>query len=261
MPRIARRFAWMLAALWVLAGVALLPAGAPPARAQTAPETAQQTVQDQARFDLVLRGITAGSLTFSANQQGEGYAVVGRLASSGIMAMIRKVSYDARSEGVLRGGRYIPSRYAETADTGKRKSESVMDYKGGVPQVRVYNPPRTPAAWDLEASSQGGTVDPLTALYATLRDVDPGAECNRALRMFDGQRASALTLGPPQALEGGAVTCAGEYRRVAGFPPEDMAEKTRFPFSLTYLPGENGKMRVVEVTMDSLYGKARLIRR
>ena len=35
---------------------------------------AAKTVQDQARFDLVLRGFTAGSLSFSANQQGEGYA-------------------------------------------------------------------------------------------------------------------------------------------------------------------------------------------
>lgn len=219
-----------------------------------------QTVQDQAQFDLVLRGISAGSLTFSANQQGEGYVVVGRLASSGIMAMIRRVAYDARAEGVIRGGTYTPTRYAETADTGKRSSESVMDYKGGVPQVRVYNPPREPAAWDVEASTQGGTVDPLTALYATLRDVAPGGECDRALKMFDGRRASQLTLGPPQALEGGAVTCSGEYRRVAGFAPEDMAEKTSFPFSLTYLPTEGGQMRVVEVTMDSLYGKARLIR-
>lgn len=225
------------------------------------PVAPAQTVQDQARFDLVMKGITAGSLTFSANQQGEGYAVVGRLASSGIMAMIRRVSYDARAEGAIRDGTYIPARYAETADTGKRSSESVMEYKGGVPQVRVYNPPRDPAPWDVEAATQGGTVDPLTALYATLRDVAPGGECNRALKMFDGRRASQLTLGPPQALEGGAVTCSGEYRRVAGFAPEDMAEKTSFPFSLTYLPGADGRMQVVEVTMDSLYGKARLIRR
>lgn len=230
-----------------------LPAAAPPAGAQT--------VQDQAQFDLVMRGITAGSLTFSANQQGEGYSVVGRLASSGLLSLIRRVAYDARAEGMIKDGRYIPARYAETADTGKRTSESQMDYKGGVPQVRVYNPPREPAAWDVDASTQGGTVDPLTALYATLRDVAPGGECNRALQMFDGRRASQLTLGPPQAVAGGAVTCAGEYRRVAGFPPEDMEEKTSFPFTLTYLPGADGRMQVVEVTMDSLYGKARLIRR
>ncbi|MEY4873196.1 MAG: hypothetical protein RLZZ563_2526, partial [Pseudomonadota bacterium] len=37
-----------------------------------------ETIKDQATFDLELRGITAGTLSFSANQEGEGYAVVGR---------------------------------------------------------------------------------------------------------------------------------------------------------------------------------------
>ncbi len=220
-----------------------------------------ETIKDQATFDLVMRGITAGTLTFSANQEGEGYAVVGRLASSGILAMIRKVSYDARAQGRIKGGRYIPSSYSEKADTGKRQSESVIAYQGGVPEVRVYNPPREPAPFDVDASTQGGSVDPLTALYATLRDAAPGQECNRTVQMFDGRRASQLALGKPQAQADGTVTCPGEYRRVAGFSPEDMAEKTRFPFTLTYAPAEAGVMRVTEVAMDSLYGKARLVRR
>jgi hypothetical protein len=103
-------------------------------------------------------------------------------------------------------------------------------------------------------------VDILTALYATLRDAEAGSECNRSFAMYDGRRASRLTLGAPAAVEGG-VTCPGEYRRVAGFPPEDMAEKTRFPFTLTYAPAPDGRMRVVEVSMDTLYGSAKLIRR
>ena len=72
-------------------------------------------------------------------------------------------------------------------------------------------------------------MDPLTAMFATLRDVAPGQECQVSLKMFDGRRATRLTLGGRQAA-GDKVTCAGEYRRVAGFSPEDMAEKTRFPF-------------------------------
>lgn len=220
-----------------------------------------ETIKDQAIFDLELRGITAGTLSFSANQEGEGYAVVGRLASSGLLAMVRKVSYDARAQGRIKAGRYIPSRYSEKADTGKRQSESVIEYQGGVPEVRVYNPPRDPAPFDVDASTQGGSVDPLTALYATLRDVAPGQECNRTVQMFDGRRASQLALGKPQAGTDGTVTCPGEYRRVAGFSPEDMAEKTRFPFTLTYTPVETGVMRVTEVAMESLYGRARLVRR
>jgi hypothetical protein len=40
-----------------------------------------------------------------------------------------------------------------------------------------------------------------------------------------------------------------------------MEERTGFPFTLTLMPTENGLLRVTEVEMDSLIGKARLIRR
>jgi hypothetical protein len=106
----------------------------------------------------------------------------------------------------------------------------------------------------------GGTVDPLTALYATLRDVDKGTECQVSLKMFDGRRHSQITTSERQEA-GEQVVCQGEYRRLAGFSAEDLAEKTRFPFSLIYSPTDDGRMRVTEVTMDSLFGKARLTRR
>ena len=113
--------------------------------------------------------------------------------------------------------------------------------------------------YDVDPATQVGTVDPLTAMFATLRDVAPGRECGRSLKMFDGRRSSELRLGAPQT-DGENVVCAGEYRRIGGFPPDDMAERTRFPFTLTYAPAGD-RMQVVEVAMDTLYGKARLVRR
>ena len=221
---------------------------------------AQSTIADQGTFDLSIQGIAAGTLSFAGNQAGKSYAVTGKLQSGGLVGMLRKVRYDATAKGSVSGGRYTPSAYAETANTGKRQSESVMEYRGGVPQVKVYNPPREAGPDDVKPASQGGTVDPLTALYAVLRDVEAGQECAVDVPMFDGRRASRLSLGQRQ-VSGDAVICAGEYRRVAGFSAEDMAEKTRFPFVLTYAPASEGRMRVVEVSMDSLYGKARLQRR
>lgn len=220
-----------------------------------------ETIRDGATYDVVMKGFTVASLTFDATETDGSYAVRGKLATAGLVAFLRKISYDASSNGSVSKGRYTPSRYVEKADTGKRVSEAVMDYRRGVPQLKVYNPPRDPSPQDVQPASQGGTVDPLTALYATMRDAAPGSECNRTLKMFDGKRASRLTLAEPQPTEGGGVTCAGEYRRVAGFTPEEMAEKSRFPFTLTYAPGPDGKMQVVEVAMDSLYGRARMVRR
>jgi hypothetical protein len=239
----------------IVTGIALAAtlalSSAPMAQAQT----------DQAAFDLSIRGIRAGSLTFSGTQTGRNYAVVGKLESGGLLSIVRKVRYDAAAKGsVSAAGRYTPSSYVEKADTGKRRSEATMVYRRGVPQVKAYDPPRAAHPNDVDPATMGGSVDPLTALYATLRDVDAGQECKVSLQMFDGRRSTQLRLSKPQA-RGDNVVCAGEYRRLAGYSDEDMAEKTRFAFTLTYAPAGEGRMRVVEVAMDSLYGKATLKRR
>lgn len=216
---------------------------------------------EEAAFDFVLKGITAGSLTWTGSgEPGGAYQVKGRLKTSGLAALLKRVRYDAAASGSMTAkGTYVAARYSEDADTGKRQSQSAITWTKGVPKVTEASE-RAPKPWDIDPASQKGTVDPLTAMFATLREVEPGQECKVNVNMFDGRRASKLLLGSPKTSEG-KVICAGEYRRVAGFSPDDMAEKTRFPFSLTYEPAANGKMRVVEVSMDTLYGKARLVRR
>ena len=214
---------------------------------------------EDAKFRLVLKGITAGSLSWSGQgEPGGAYAVTGVLRTSGLAAMLKKVRYEAGAKGSIgaKGG-YAAASYTEDANTGKRHSKSSIVWKKGVPVVQDTSE-REPKPWDIDPASQKGTVDPLTAMFATLRDVAPGAECKVNVTMFDGRRATRLSLGGRQA-SGDKVTCAGEDRRVAGFSPEDMADKTRFPFTLTYAPAD-GRMRVVEVAMDTLYGKARLVR-
>lgn len=216
---------------------------------------------EEARFDLVLRGITAGSLSLSGSgTPGGEYSVAGRLKTSGLAAMLKRVRYDAQSRGQIGAdGSYRPVRYAEDADTGRRQSQSQIAYVDGMPQVTHSQSERKPRPWDIDASSQSGTVDPLTAMFAALRDAEPGKECGLSLKVFDGRRASAVSIGSPSR-QGDRVICAGEYRRVAGFSPDDMAEKTRFPFTITFAPGPGGKMQVIEVGMESLYGRARLVR-
>ena len=219
-----------------------------------APVWAEQVV-----FDLSIRGLRAGTLTFAGQEEAGRYSVSGRLESAGLVGMVRRVRYDGQAQGVLRNGRFTPARYSEQADTGRRQSESVMEYRRGVPQVKVYNPPRDPNTDGLDPATQGGTVDPLTALFATLRDVPAGQECNRKLTLFDGKRRSQIVLGAPQPTESG-VACPGEYRRLEGFSADDVAEKSRFPFTVQMVP-VGQMMRVTEVTMESLYGNARLKRR
>ncbi len=236
-----------------LAAMTALVALSPPGHAQSGP------VVDNHTFDITLKGLRAATLSLAGQQSGATYSVTGKLESRGLAAMVRKVRYDASVQGRTRGGKYTPAAYSERTDTGKRKSSSEMEYRRGVPQPKRLDPPRDPKPDDLNPAKQGGTVDPLTALYATLRDVDAGQECKVALQMFDGRRRSQIALSSRKA-EGDKVTCRGEYRRVAGFSAEDMAEKTRFPFVLTYAPTDQGRMRVVTVTTETLFGTATLTR-
>lgn len=218
------------------------------------------SAQDRAVFDLTLRGISAGSLTVEGKIEGAGYTASGTLKSGGILGALKKVRYDAAVSGGLAKGVFAPARYTEQADTGKRQSEVVMTYKAGTPVVDSYNPPRKQRDYDIDPAQQTGTVDPLTALFAVLRDIPEAEACTANLVLFDGRRRSQVALTPAET-KSDKVTCAGEYRRIAGFSSDDMAEKTRFPFTLTYAPNGDGTLRVVEVSMDTLYGKGALKRR
>lgn len=215
---------------------------------------------DSAVFDLTLKGIHAGTLSVSGAVNGESYAVNGVLKSGGLVALVKKVRYDARSQGSFADGRFTPSRYEEDADTGSRQSQSVMEYSAGVPQVKKYNPPRKKKDKGVDPTTQGGTLDPLSALYAALRDVPEDQACNLAVYMFDGKRRSQVALGEPVP-EGEGIACPGEYRRLEGFSKKEMAEKSRFPFTMHLEPTGDGMMRVMEVSMDTLYGKGSLKRR
>jgi len=227
------------------------------ALATTAPALADGA--SSGTFDLDIRGFRAGVLQFSGTTSGSSYAVAGKLESTGLAAAIRKIRYDAKSSGRVSSGQWSPARYEEQADTGKRQSQSRMEYSGGVP-AEMIKESREGRPNFVDPATQGGTVDPLTALYATLHDVQVGQACDLKLVMFDGARRSQITLSSAEQ-DGETITCAGEYRRLAGFSDKEMAEKQRFPFRLTYGAAEGDMVRVVSVTMDSLYGRASLTRR
>lgn len=217
----------------------------------TAPQMAAADGATNAKFSVSIRGINAGTLTVKGSDGGGKYKASGVLQSGGLVGLVAKVKYTASSSGALKGSTFSPSRYDEKADTGKRKSNSSMTYKGGVPTVSDY----TPTPDGVKPSTQKGTVDPMTALYAAFRDVDKDEVCKLNAQMYDGKRRSQVKLASPRA-DGDMIKCDGEYRRLAGFSAEDMAEKSRFPFNLFYAKTADGRYRVEKVVTQTLYGNA-----
>ena len=210
-------------------------------------------------YDLRLAGVRAGVISFSAVEDGQQYSAAARAQSSGLVGLVRDLAFDARATGRITPRGFVPTRYQESANTGQRVSRAVMDYDRGVPRVKEYDPPQERRARDVDPASQGGTLDPMTAIFALLRDVPRDQVCALSVPVFDGRRASRVTTSGPQA-QGDRILCSGEYQRVAGFTDREMREKTRFPFTITYAPAGD-RYRVERIAIDTLYGRATLDRR
>ena len=223
------------------------------------PASADQT--DHIVFDVVLKGITAGELVIDGKIVGNSYGAKGRMQTTGLAGAIKKIRYDASADGSFAQGRFTPRAVEVAARRGDDRSRNTVIYNGGTPVSVVHEPPRKPRPTDVNPARQSGTIDPLTALYAVLRDVPPAEACQLSVTMFDGTKRSQVALSSPQA-NGDGVVCTGEYRRLEGFSEKDMAEKSRFPFTLTYAPTADGtRLRVVEISTDTILGKGRLKRR
>lgn len=220
----------------------------------------QGTSRDSHSYEVSLRGIRAGILTIDGEQKGTAYRAAARIESTGLGAAIRRVRFIAETTGTLRDGRYRPARYAEDADTGKRHSVSVIEYRRGVPKVVSYRADRDHRLATVDPATQGGTLDPITSLYAVLRDTPRDAACTARFASFDGRRRTETALLSARA-QGEHLICQGLYRRIAGYAPEELAERAEFPFTLTYAPAPDGRMRVIEVALDTTYGRAVMRRR
>jgi len=236
-----------------LAGATTLPAAA-----QTSDPSGR--IEDSATFDVTLRGINAGLVQFAGAREGNRYMVTGRVESTGLAAFVRKFTFMAEASGRVANDRYTPSSYNSEARSSAGQRRSTINYRAGVPVRVVSTPSRESRPHDVDPTTLPETVDPATALHATLLDVAPGRECAASRTLFDGVRVSRITLSQPRK-DGETVTCTGDYSRIAGYRPEDMAKRTRFPFTLTYAPTPEGRMRVIEVSADTLYGKAVMKRR
>lgn len=216
-------------------------------------------LRDYAVYDFYVKGFRAGLLVFAGVQAGDYYAVNGRFSSAGLLSLFRKVTYSATVRGRIQNGAYRPEKYVLTTDAGKDHHVQTITYVHGVPDMPVEVPPHQRPPEALKPATQGGTLDTLTALYATLREMPQAQACNGSVTLFDGTRRAKLTLWPGDGATG-KMACAGEYRRVGGYDAKDMQHPV-FPFRMTYTPTSDGKVQVTEVDMQSIYGPAKLKRR
>ncbi len=222
----------------LLAAIAL----ALPARAQEQPLTA--------RFAVRLLGVKVGEIAFNGALDARRYTASAQLRTTGLAGALKQVHFLLSASGLRDGPRFAPERYSEEMDTGRRQSQASLRFAGGVARV---------SGGAVPAAQHRGAVDPLTVLLLVLRDQPRDGLCQLRQRVFDGERLSELVLLERRA-EGDDVVCEGRFRRLAGYSPEEMAERQQFPLRVTYAP-EVGAMRAVRARVETIYGSVDLIRR
>jgi hypothetical protein len=210
-------------------------------------------------YALALRGITLGEMRLNAQAGAGRYSVNAAVRNTGVTRVFRSFSYLGRSSGTDGDGRLQSLRYDEQADTGRRSSEVKMEWRAGVPVVLHYASPTPPPPDAPAPESEPGTTDPLSGLYAMLRDVPRARACALDAAMFDGRRRSRLSMGP--APGGDGLTCAGRYERLRGFTAEEVKRHRWLDFTLYYAPLGDDMLRVTRVDFHSSYGTASIIRR
>jgi hypothetical protein len=215
----------------------------------------------QAVYDLSIRGFHVGVMTLSAHEQGRSYSVAGRIENTGLLKVFRSFRYKGQAQGQITRDGLRSATYSERADTGKRVSEVELAYARGVPQVLHLSPERPADAEALVPSTLGRTVDPLTGVYALLRDTTRGKACKLDVQLFDGQRLSRMAMQPAGQDEAGLPICQGVYQRLRGYSAEEIAQHTQFTFTLRYQAAAGGQLQVKSLKFRTDYGKAEVHRR
>ena len=211
-------------------------------------------------FDTYVSGLKVGVVRFNAVEAGSNYALAGNMNTAGLVGFFHKMAYEATAQGTVRGNRFSPSKYTESGYSGRWATDVVVEWRRGTPAMTRHEPPLEPQPHHADPAKERGSIDTLTALYATLRSLPPDQVCTGSWQLFDGRQGATLTLRSPTKA-GDQVECTGEYRRRSGFTAEELASRTAFPFAITYGPAGDGRMRVVELRTASTMGNVRMVRR
>jgi hypothetical protein len=192
-----------------------------------------------------------------AEQSDSDYSASSRISAAGIASVFADYFFDGKATGsVRRDGQPVPAKFEAESRSPRSDRRTKIDFEDGTPVRVSVEPPRKSAP---DPASQGGTLDPVSAGFALLRDAPPDRLCNAAVDIFDGSRRSRLKLGPPVA-EDGLIACKGTYARLEGEAHTLSAER-EFPFRVVFRENGAGLAELDRIETSTGFGKAVIARR
>lgn len=209
-------------------------------------------------FDVQAWGVKIGEFRVSGTDRSNGYSVNASFETIGLVKQLGRIWFTMSTQGQKSGGNFVPARYAERVQTGRRKSEAQIDYASGFPLL-TGGKLGTEDAEVLDATAQTDTVDPLTAMFVALRDQPRSGLCTLNQPIFDGARRTIAYMTDRRD-DGDKVICTGQFRRLGGYSAKQLRQGRNSSFELTYVPA-GPSMRVQEARVTSSRGTATLTRR
>ena len=211
---------------------------------------------EPASFDFTIAGFKVGQVVMDSRNEGDRYAAAARVDTAGVASVLADFYFDGQAQGtVRRDGRVVPDLFTAKSRSPRADRVTRVEWQGGTPVSVSVVPPRDDAP---EPSTQGGTLDPVSASFQLLRDAPAAEVCNTTIDIFDGSRRSRLRVGKAQAAEG-MLICQGTYARIEG-ESHSIADLREFPFTLSY--SRDGEMaRLERIEAPTNFGKAVLSRR
>lgn len=229
-------------------------------------------------FDVFLQGkIRLGEVGFSAAETNNAYAIKGQAASSGLARAFIKNFYELRAKGTVvrkRNGSaalssYRPLEYQfDVLKQGTLEYERELTYEKGMISSFKENPPPEDERTLLDFAAFQNHIDPLTAGYIALRDIDnPRMQCEaKTIPISDGTFAAVIELTRydtvPNKNESDDIVCQGQYKRFNA--EQDVTQA--FAFNLVYRKTQKGGQtpdlwHVISLIVDTNIGKVEFSRR
>jgi hypothetical protein len=209
---------------------------------------AQATSADRSvdgSFNVIARGMEAGSFSFHYAQTGGAYDITAQRRLSGLARTLmgNNQDYDYTTPGVVTAAGVLqPHSYQHQG--GRRRDDrpngrvvrTVFTPEDAVttatPHMGMGSPPATPA-------QRRGVVDQLTAIASLITAT--GDPCSRTVRVYlDGRSRFDFVLTPngrvnvdTPAYRGQALRCSVQFRPIAGFSDPQEAATLTFLFAQT----------------------------
>ncbi len=215
--------------------------------------TAASAESDSATYDLSVSGIPLGTVTLQSEQSDGAYVAGSRITPNGLVSAVTGYAFDGRARGLIdASGRVTPQAFEADSRSPRAKRRTEIEWSGDTPVRVSVEPPRNNAP---DPARIVGALDPVSAGFALLRDNAGDALCDTSIDVFDGSRRARLSLGAPVAQGGGAVTCAGVYAKLEG-EAHSFSPQGEYPFTLTFAPGDNGRMQLERIETQTRFGTA-----